>query len=153
MHQLTHFDLSDPDRIDPARPHAFPWVRWAMKGSHFKLLHADPASGRFTLLIRIAPNVEAPRHRHIGAVEGYILEGSFYYRDEPQRRYTAGSYLHEEAGSVHHPVSPEGALMLAVFHGPIEGLNDEDNVTGRVDCAWHVDVWRAACEAGAAAAK
>jgi 2,4'-dihydroxyacetophenone dioxygenase len=44
---------------------------------------------------------------------------------------------------VHQPVSPEGALMFAVFHGPVEGLDENGNVTGRIDYRWHIDAWRA----------
>jgi hypothetical protein len=45
---------------------------------------------------------------------------------------------------VHQPVSPEGAVMFAVFHGPVEGLDQEDNVIGRIDWKWHLDTWNAA---------
>lgn len=120
------------------------WARWAMPGAQFKLLHADPASGRFSLLIRFAAGVAAPAHRHIGAVEGYVLEGSFYYVDDPDVRFGAGCYLLEDDGAVHQPASPEGATMFAVFHGAVEGLDDAGNVTGRIDWKWHVDAWRAA---------
>lgn len=115
-----------------------------MKGSWFKLLSADRATGRFTLLVRAGAGVEAPLHRHVGAVEAFILEGGFYYKEAPAQRFTKGSYLHEPAGSIHQPVSPEGAVMLGVFHGPIEGLDSDGSVTGRVDCDWHLACWQAA---------
>lgn len=120
------------------------WVPWAMRDTHFKLMHADPKSGRFTLLIKIDPGVKAPVHRHVGAVEGYILEGGFHYHDEPHVRFTAGCYLLENDGAVHQPVSPDGALMFAVFHGPVEGLDKDGMVAGRLDWKWHVDTWNAA---------
>jgi 2,4'-dihydroxyacetophenone dioxygenase len=120
------------------------WVRWAMPGAHFKLLNADPNSGRFSLLIKMAAGVAAPVHRHVGAVEGYVLEGGFHYHDEPHNRFTAGCYLMEYDGAVHQPVSPEGAIMFAVFHGPVEGLDADGNVTGRIDWKWHVERWAAA---------
>lgn len=115
-----------------------------MPGAHFKLLSADPESGRFTLMIRLGKNCAAPRHRHVGAVEGLVLEGGFHYEDNPGHRYTAGMYLLEPAGCVHQPVSPEGAIMFAVFHGPVEGLDSEGNVIGRVGCEWHIATWNAA---------
>lgn len=122
-------------------PQQLPWLPWAMRGSHFKLLAADPASGRFSLLIRLEPGLVAPPHRHVGAVEGWILEGGFHYADDPSRRFCAGCYLLEKDGAVHQPVSPEGALMFAVFHGAIEGLDANGRVSGRIDCAWHVGAW------------
>lgn len=121
-----------------------PWQPWAMHGAQFKLLSADLRNGRFTLLIRFEKGISAPLHRHVGAVEGYILEGGFHYRDQPQVRFSAGDYLLENDGAVHQPVSPEGAVMFAIFHGPVEGLDEEGRVTGRIDCRWHVDTWNAA---------
>jgi 2,4'-dihydroxyacetophenone dioxygenase len=120
------------------------WLPWAMRGAHFKLLNADPGSGRFALMIKFDPGTVAPVHRHVGAVEGYILEGSFHYRDEPHIRFSAGCYLLENAGAVHQPESPEGALMFAVFHGPVEGLKKDGNVAATLDWKWHVDTWNAA---------
>lgn len=118
-----------------------------MEGAWFKLLSADPDNGRFSLMIRLAKGCKAPAHRHIGAVEGWILEGGFHYVDDPERRFTAGTYLLEKAGAVHEPVSPEGAVMFAVFHGPIEGLATDGSVTGRIGCRWHMETWKAAIAA------
>ena len=128
----------------PRDPGEMQWVPWAMRGAHFKLLHADPETGRFSLLIKLDKGVTAPVHRHVGAVEGMILEGGFHYQDQPDIRFTAGSYLLENDGAVHQPVSPEGAIMFAVFHGAVEGLDKDGNVAGRIDWKWHVDAWQAA---------
>jgi anti-sigma factor ChrR (cupin superfamily) len=134
---------STPDTLTACDPQQLPWAPWAMKGAAFKLLSADPDSGRFTLLIRFDKNCHAPAHRHIGAVEGMVLEGGFHYADAPGQRFTAGVYLLEKDGAVHQPISPEGALMFAVFHGPVEGLAEDGSVTGRIDCRWHIEAWRA----------
>lgn len=115
-----------------------------MPGAQFKLLHADPATGRYTLLIRFEAGAEAPIHRHVGAVEGYMLEGGFHYKDEPDRPFNAGSYLWESEGAVHQPVSPNGGVMFALFHGPIEGLDDAGNIIGRINWKWHIEKWNAA---------
>ena len=112
-----------------------------MPGTCFKLLHADAGTGRFSLMIKIDKGAKAPMHRHVGAVEGIILEGGFHYHDQPNIRFTAGSYLLENDGAVHQPVSPEGAIMFAVFHGAVEGLDEDGNVSGRIDWKWHVDAW------------
>ena len=121
-----------------------PWVNWAMRGAKFKLLSVDPKTGRFTILIKSAPGVIAPMHRHIGAVEAFVIEGGFHYHDDPSIRFTAGSYLLEKEGAVHQPITPEGAVLLATFYGPVEGLDAQNNVTGCIDWKWHVDAWNAA---------
>ena len=128
----------DPGKMD--------WVPWAMSGAYFKLLHADPGAGRFSLMIKIDKGVTAPAHRHVGSVEGIVLEGGFHYHDQPEIRFTAGTYLFEDDGAVHQPVSPQGAVMFAVFHGAIEGLDDDGNVTGRVGLEWHVRTWNEAAK-------
>lgn len=121
---------------------SLPWAPWAMRGAWFKLLHADLHTGKFTLLIRLEPGASAPAHSHVGAVEGIVLEGSFYYSDAPEVRYGPGAYLFEPAGAVHHPISPEGAIMFGVFHGPVEGVDEAGGLTGRIDAQWHVRNWQ-----------
>jgi len=140
-HTDTTSNCPPRDSLLAQDPATLPWVPWVMPGAHFKLLSADPQSGRFSLMIRLGKNCDMPLHRHVGAVEGLVLEGGFHYEDAPGVRYTAGTYLLERDGAVHRPVSPEGAVMFAVFHGPIEGLDSEGNVTGRVGCGWHIRTW------------
>ncbi len=144
---MQNLTLAPYGELRACDPQQLPWVPWAMRDSQFKLLSADPDSGRFTLLIRLEKGCVAPMHRHIGAVEGLILEGGFYYADDPNVRFTAGTYLLEKDGAVHQPVSPEGAVMLAVFHGPVEGLGGDGTITGRVDCKWHMEAWEKAISA------
>ncbi len=134
------------DTLSACDPQQLPWAPWAMPGGYFKLLAADPDSGRFTLLIRFGKECAGPAHRHLGAVEGLVLEGGFHYADDPARRFTAGTYLLERDGAVHQPVSPEGALLFAVFHGPVEGLAEDGSVSGRIDCRWHLSAWNKALE-------
>jgi len=86
----------------------------------------------------------APIHRHVGAVEAFLLEGSFHYHDQPEIRFEAGDYLLEKDGAIHRPISPEGAIMIGVFHGPVEGLDEAGQLIGRVDCAWHIRTWEKA---------
>lgn len=130
------------DTLVYCNPADLPWAPWALPGAEFKLLHADPDSGRFSLMIRLAAGVEAPMHRHVGTVEGCVLSGGFYYDDQPDVWFGPGYYLLERAGAVHRPVSPQGAQMFALYHGAVEGLDAAGNVTGRIDCAWHMRAWR-----------
>jgi quercetin dioxygenase-like cupin family protein len=139
-----HSTSAPIDTLYTCRPDNMQWVDWAMPGAQFKLLHADAASGRFALLIRFEAGAAAPIHRHIGAVEGYMLEGGFHYKDEPERPFNAGSYLWESEGAVHQPVSPDGGVMFAIFHGAVEGLDAGGGITGRINWKWHVDRWNAA---------
>jgi 2,4'-dihydroxyacetophenone dioxygenase len=120
------------------------WVEWAMPDAQFKLLHADQASGCFALLVRFLPNAQAPIHRHIGAVEGLVLDGSFFYTDQPELIFKSGTYIWESDDTVHQPISEKGAVMFLIFHGAVEGLDGTGKVTGRVNWKWHVEKWLAA---------
>lgn len=144
MDAIQNSEMDVQDTLHACDPQELPWVPWAMKGAQFKLLSADAETGRFSLLIRLEKGCVAPMHRHIGAVEGFIMEGGFHYADKPAVRFAAGTYLLEKDGAVHQPVSPEGAVMFAVFHGPVEGLDPHGTITGRIDCAWHIETWKAA---------
>lgn len=130
--------------LTTCHPANMEWLSWAMPGAYFKLLHANAVTGSFTLLIKFEAGAAAPIHRHVGAVEGYMLEGGFHYKDEPERPFETGCYLWESDGAIHQPVSPNGAVMFAVFHGPVEGLDDDGNLTGRINWKWHVEKWKAA---------
>lgn len=147
METQLKMKMRDPDTLHACDPRQLPWIRWAMEGAWFKLLSADLDTGRFSLMIKLDKGCTAPIHRHVGAVEGWILEGGFHYADDPQRRFIAGTYLLEKDGAVHQPISPEGAIMFAVFHGPVEGLGPDGSLTGRIGCKWHIETWNAAIAA------
>ena len=136
--------LAFPATLSSMSTASLPWVPWAMPGAAFKLLSVEPSAQRFSLLIKVAANAPAPRHRHVGAVEGMVLEGGFFYDDAPETIYQAGTYLLERAGAVHRPVSRTGAVMFLVFHGAIEGLNEADEVIGKIDWRWHEKAWKSA---------
>lgn len=132
------------DTLDVVHGPRVDWIPWAFEGAYFKLLHADRESGRFTILIKVDPGVSAPIHRHLEPVEAYVTKGGFHYADDPAIRFEEGSYLFENVGAIHEPVSPEGAEMLALFHGPVEGVAETGEMAGRFDAGWHMDAWRAA---------
>lgn len=123
----------DPEELD--------WAPWGMPGTEFKLLSADPRTGRFSILIKVDEGVVAPLHRHVKAVEVYILSGEFHYADDPSIRFGEGVYLLENDDAIHEPVSDPGCIMLAVFHGPLEGVSEAGDVLGTLDCEWHLNAW------------
>src|SRR5687768_5480157 len=100
MEILKNAEYGAGETLLSCDPQQLRWAPWAMRGAWFKLLNADPDSGRFTLMIKLDQNCVAPPHRHVGAVEGFILEGGFHYADEPLIRFTAGTYLLERDGAV-----------------------------------------------------
>lgn len=128
------------DRSVFFHPGSLPWTPWAMPGTHFKLLNIDEVSGRFTFLLKVDPGVVAPIHKHIGAAEGYILEGGFNYDEDAG---AAGAYVFEHAGALHAPETLSGMTMLAIAHGPILGYDDAGAIAGVVDWEWMLGAARA----------
>ncbi|WP_374764109.1 2,4'-dihydroxyacetophenone dioxygenase family protein [Yunchengibacter salinarum] len=143
---------SDTSAIKPVKPR-FPaffdpgtldWAPWVMEGTWFKLLNVDMKTGGFTMLLKVDADNEAPVHGHLGAVEAYVLEGEFGYEED---RGGVGSYVYEEAGSIHMPTAPDGTVMFAIAHGPLTGYNDDGSIAGVIDASVMLTMAR---EAGAA---
>jgi len=94
------------------------WEPTGVAGVTAKRLFVDPANDRVTLLVRMAPGISYPSHRHGGPEECYLLEGDL---DDGEVSMRAGDYLRREGGSIHGMHSTkEGCLMLIV-----SSLHDE----------------------------
>jgi 2,4'-dihydroxyacetophenone dioxygenase len=113
-----------------------PWVDVA--GGQRRLVHADVDSGVWALGVRYEPGSGTERHRHTGAVFGFTLAGRWMYT-EYQHEYTAGTFVHETAGSSHTLVVPkdntEVTEVYFVVHGANLILDDSDNVIRINDAA------------------
>jgi len=134
-----------PDHWQFFDPATLPWTPWGMPRTFFKLLHIDEASGRFTFLLKVEPDVAAVLHKHLGEAEGYILQGEFGYGEE---RGGTGWYAYEAGGATHLPTTRTGLLIFAVSHGPIVGYNPDGSIGGIMDVEW---MYEAAKANGAAA--
>src|SRR6476660_1014353 len=104
-----------------------PWVDQG-EGVSFKLLRVSPERGTWANLIRVSAGGKVERHRHRGAVQGWVLKGRWRYL-EHEWVATPGSYIFEPENGVHTLVV-EGEEMVTLFmiDGPIEFLDESDNV-------------------------
>jgi anti-sigma factor ChrR (cupin superfamily) len=93
---------------------------------------AAEAPAPMTVLIRMAPGVGYPGHRHVGAEDVLILRGG--YADDDGQVHRVGSYVRYPAGSVHHPTALGRAdrpisednppcVLYAVAHGGTEPVS------------------------------
>jgi len=92
------------------------WKRTPLPGVRI-LPVAEQADGAHTFMVRFAPGVRFPRHRHIGYEALLVLEGS--YADTHGRVVHPGD-LHEMASGTEHGflVAKEGPCIGAVLqHG------------------------------------
>jgi anti-sigma factor ChrR (cupin superfamily) len=76
----------------------------AAPGISCKLLATDTEKNRVSMLVRLAPGVEYPSHRHAEIEELHLLHGELIIND---RTLYAGDYHRAEAGSVDHRVWSE----------------------------------------------
>lgn len=100
-----------------------PWTSFFLNGVDYKLL--DFTGDRCTLLVKVEKGTTLAIHQHLGAVEVFLMSGSFGYTDEATGEsnmiYTGG-YLYEPPSTVHQPVSPDGFTGIAVIHGDVLGF-------------------------------
>jgi len=116
--QLSHCVLDDGGRI--VRTDQVPWTRLAAPGFEaitYKILNYDLDRGYMVLLNTFDPGSRFRPHKHLGSVEIIMLSGSFFYENGEVR---ANDYMLEAGGVTHAPASDEGALMIAIFHGPLQ---------------------------------
>lgn len=82
----------------PAAPHEWADPEWeeVAPGLSCKLLSSDPERERVSMLVRLAPGVEYPPHRHAGVEELHLLGGELVIDD---KKLYPGDYSRAEAGS------------------------------------------------------
>jgi anti-sigma factor ChrR (cupin superfamily) len=65
-------------------------------GISCKLLATDIERNRVSMLVRLAPGVEYPPHRHAGVEELHLLDGELWINE---RKLQAGDFSHAEPGT------------------------------------------------------
>ena len=83
----------------------------------------DIASGRSTILFRLAPGAVVPSHAHVGVEQTWVISGSF---GDDEGMAGPGGYIWRPAGNRHEAYSPDGAVILSLFDAP----NDFDDAEG-----------------------
>jgi quercetin dioxygenase-like cupin family protein len=128
-----HCLLDDGGRI--VRTDKVPWTRLAAPGFEaitYKILSYDLDRGYFVLLNTFDPGSRFRPHKHLGNVEIIMLSGSFFYENGS---VGPNDYMLEAGGVTHAPGSDEGALMIAIFHGPLQITGPD----GRIEAIVGID--------------
>jgi 2,4'-dihydroxyacetophenone dioxygenase len=125
---------------------ALPWVPQA-ENVWFKPLRLSLETNTWANLLKIKKSGKISTHRHIGAVEGWVMQGSWRYLEHD---WTAqeGAYVYAAPGDVHTLVveGDEGMTTLFHIHGTIEYLGDDGSVA-RVETAQSkLDLYLQYCE-------
>jgi anti-sigma factor ChrR (cupin superfamily) len=94
----------EPVSIASAPAWAEPEWKEAAPGISCKLLATDTDQKRVSMLVRLAPGVEYPPHRHAGLEELHLLHGELMIGD---RKLYPGDYNRADAGSSDYRVWSE----------------------------------------------
>jgi len=126
-----------------------PWVDTGI-GIDVKVMRVDLRSGTWVVRNRFQPGVQIQTHKHTGAVEGFTLSGRWHYL-EYDFVSTAGSYIHEPAGSVHTLHVPEDNKeptdVLFVIEGALLNLTPEGQVESVTDGPGMLEAYFLLCDA------
>jgi quercetin dioxygenase-like cupin family protein len=100
------------------------WVepRWeeVAPGISCKLFSTDAEQDRVTMLVRLAPGIEYPPHRHAGVEELHLLHGELWIDD---RKLYPGDYNRAERGSADKRVWSETGCTCLLITSPSDVLS------------------------------
>ena len=106
----AEFDLRPGVHV--VRSSKVPWSDSPLPGLVVKLLHHDPERRVGVRLLRIEPGASYPKHRHGGAEEIFVIEGSVFVAGT---RLVAGDYCRSEPGTEEQGTfSDEGGTAIVV---------------------------------------
>jgi quercetin dioxygenase-like cupin family protein len=128
---------------------AIPWATFA-PGIEVRMLRVGGESGTYTLMTRFGPGTVLPRHRHMGEVHAYTIQGRWYYR-EYDWVAEAGSYVYEPPNSVHTLTVPADnagpTVVLFTIHSGLVLISDDGDLLTIEDAQSMSMLYRAALEA------
>lgn len=91
----------------------------AAPGITVKLLSTDKEGDRVSMLVRLAPGISYPPHRHSGVEELYLLEGELWIED---RKLYPGDFNRAEPGTSDQRVYSETGCMCLLITAPSDQL-------------------------------
>ncbi len=137
-------ELALPDRVIDSD--AMPWIPLG-EGNYTKPLRLDRVYGRWVTLFKAESGGVVARHRHVGPVTAFILEGSWHYLERDWVA-TKGKVIYEPPGDVHTLVTgDEGTVTLFQMEGALIYLDDEENVVGQDDVMSFTKLYNDYCDA------
>jgi hypothetical protein len=110
----------DPGSAPPLpTAHEWPQPQWeeVAPGIQCKLLAVEPE--RVSMLVRLAPGVAYPPHRHAGVEELHLLDGELWIED---RKLYPGDYNRAEPGTADQRVWSETGCTCVLITSPHDQL-------------------------------
>ncbi len=93
--------------------------RWIGRGVHWRPLTVPSEDGGRVFMLKAAPGIRMPRHRHAGTEWTCVLEGAFRH---DLGRFGPGDFDEADAAVEHWPVIEDGVpcICIVALHGRIE---------------------------------
>jgi putative transcriptional regulator len=95
-----------------------PW-RWVAPGLHYRAVNTPPGSETRVFMLKAAPGLKIPAHRHTGTELTCVLAGAFIHEGG---RYAAGDCDDADQDDQHNPVIDDGeeCICLVAMQGQIK---------------------------------
>jgi len=110
----------------------------------FRPLMLNTVNGGWTNLLKVTRAGVLSRHRHPGPVHGYVLRGSWRYREHPWVA-RAGDYVFEPPGETHTLVVDPGTEEMITFFnvsGAMIYLDENGGEAGYEDVCTKIEMCR-----------
>lgn len=120
------------------------WVPQA-PGVEFRPLFLNTVIGQWLNLLRVRRSGIISRHRHPGAVFGYVLTGKWYYYEHPWVA-EAGHFVYEPPGEIHTLAVPDGCDEMITFFnisGAMIYMDEDGRQIGYEDVYTNIEMCRA----------
>jgi anti-sigma factor ChrR (cupin superfamily) len=114
------------------------WEPIRYPGCYVKTLMVDPKNGHLTVLLKMDPGARLPDHEHTLVEQTYVIEGRLVDLEGPETGLEVGpgEFVYRPAGSRHAAWTPEGGLMLAIFHVPNKFFEQDGSVVDLIGNEW-----------------
>jgi 2,4'-dihydroxyacetophenone dioxygenase len=120
------------------------WVPQA-PGVEFRPLFLNTVIGQWLNLLRVRRSGIISRHRHPGAVFGYVLTGKWHYYEHPWVA-EAGHFVYEPPGEIHTLAVPEDCDEMITFFnisGAMIYVDEAGHQVGYEDVYTKIEMCRA----------
>ena len=110
----------------------------------FRPLLLNTVTGQWCNLLKVTRSGIVSRHRHPGAVVGFVLRGSWKY-DEHEWVADKGSFVYEPPGEIHTLRVPETCTHMVTFFnilGAMIYLDDDGRTVGYEDTFTKIEMCR-----------
>jgi 2,4'-dihydroxyacetophenone dioxygenase len=119
---------------------------WVPQAEHvdFRPLLLNTVTGQWLNLLRVRRSGIVSRHRHPGAVFGYVIAGKWRYFEHPWTAET-GHFVYEPPGEIHTLFVPEECTEMITFFnitGAMIYLNEEGEQVGYEDVYTKIEMCR-----------